>query len=183
VDTIRWICTGWIALFFVSSGIGCTSVPPKQQSAPDESIPAMQSTVTPIQSRVVDLPVKEGTMPLAYLVETTGGVRVVDMTTHHPLAQTMALGRTIVSVDENVGVSIGGAVFSPGPLPADHRYGVFFDSGGFKPEDDVTTTFERSDPGILRKHDNSVGNSPGQPDAKAGANPQGISTTGPSPHQ
>jgi hypothetical protein len=170
-----------IALFFVSSGFGCSSAPTKTPTPPDDSIPPMQSTVTPIPNRIVNLPVKEGTMPLVYLVETTGGVRIVDMTTNHPLAQTMALGRTIVSVDENRGVCIGDAIFAPGPLPADHRYGIYFESGGFKPEDDITTTFQRSDPGILRKHDNSGENSSGLSDSKAAANPQGMSTTGPSP--
>ena len=123
----------------------------------------------------MDLPVKEGTVPLAYLVETAGGVRVVDQTTSSALAQTTVPGRTIVSVDESRGGSIGGTIFTPGPLPADHRYGVYFYFGGFHPEEDMRVSTERNDPEILRPHDQMSGPS--------GGSPQGFSTTGPSPHQ
>ena len=111
-------------------------------------------------------------MPLAYLVETTGGVRVVDETTSLSLAQTTAPGRSVVSIDEVHGVSIGGINFTAGPLPADHRYAVYFESGGFNPEEDIRTSTEHTDPQILKKHDQFEG-----------ARLHGGSTTGPSPHQ
>jgi hypothetical protein len=163
-------------VLLASTGIGCGNgakqqPPTETAAAPDFSTPPVQTTVTPIAVRQMDLPVKEGTMPLFYLVETTGGVRVVDMATHQALAQTMARSHSIVAVDENRGVSIGDTIFTPGPLPADHRYGVYFDPGGFNPEEDIRTSTERGDPSILHKQNSDGGNS------------RGVSTTGPSPHQ
>jgi hypothetical protein len=162
---------------FALCGTGCgsgTKSPPPAPNASTQpfSTPPMQTTVTPIQVRDLDLPVKEGSMPLAYLVETTGGVRVLDETTNQSLAQTTAAGRSIVSIDALHGVNIGGINFTAGPLPADHRYAVYFESGGFNPEEDVRTSTEHTDPQILKKHNQS-----------AGGNSTGGSTTGPSPHQ
>ena len=113
-------------------------------------------------------------MPLAYLVETTGAIRVLDETTKQPLAQTTAQGRSIVSIDPVRGVSVGGITFTPGPLSPDHRYAVYFNSGGFTPEQDIQTAHERTDPEILHKK------SPF--DASQFGNQHGGSTTGPSPH-
>jgi hypothetical protein len=157
---------------WASNGAAAKAPPQLDASTQPFSTPPMQTTVTPIQVRQMDLPVKEGSMPLAYLVETTGGVRVVDETTNSALAQTTATGRSIVSIDAVHGVSIGGINFTAGPLPADHRYAVFFESGGFNPEEDVNVSTEHSDPQILKKHDQSEGG------FLHGA---GGSTTGPSP--
>lgn len=114
-------------------------------------------------------------MPLAYLIETTGGIRVIDENTKQSLAQTTAQGRSIVSIDAVHGVSVGGINFTPGPLPADHRYAVYFDSGGFTPEQDIQTSHERTDPAILHKKD-QLNVNPFSPIQHGG------STTGPSPH-
>ena len=139
----------------------------------------------PIAVRQTDLPVKEGEMPLAYLVESTGGIRVVDETTKQSLAQTTATGRSIVSIDELRGVSVGGINFTPGPLAADHRYAVYFDSGGFTPQQDIQTSHERTDPEILRKKNPLNGNQLGGNQLggnQLGGTQHGGSTTGPSPH-
>jgi hypothetical protein len=158
-------------MLFVFLEFGCGSSGAKQPAPPsDDQQPPVQTTVMPIAARDLNLPVKEGTMPLAYLVETSGSVRVVDMTTNHALAQTTAAGMSIVSIDEHRGVSIGGTVFTAGPLPADHRFAVYFDAGGLHPENEISTSIERGDPEILRKHD------------QTGGSPAGGTTTRPSPH-
>ena len=184
MNTGRWFCTRWfwtelMTLLIATSGIGCRegSSSPAQPDASTQpfSTPPMQMTVTPIKVQRLDLPVKEGTMPLAYLVETTGGVRVVDENTSQSLGQTTVPGRSIVSIDELHGVSIGGINFTAGPLPADHRYAVYFESDGFNPEEDVRISTEHTDPQILKKHDQSAGAS------SHGGSITGGSTTGPSP--
>ncbi len=124
-------------------------------------------------------------MPLAYLVETNGGVRVVDLTTRRTLAKTNALGQSIVSIDAEHGVSIGGTIFAPGPLPEADRFGVYFDAGGFSPQDEIRTTTERNDPTILHEPLQSIG------DANHAAHTKFFGSTtapatgviaGPSPH-
>jgi hypothetical protein len=152
MNTIRRFCTGCNAVIFafvgwVSLCAGCGGSGGAPRAQPPTA-PPVETTVTPFVARDLDLPVKEGTMPLVYLVETAGGVRVVDLTTQHALAQTMATGESIVSIDPVHGVSIGGTVFAQGPLPADHRYAVYFESGGFHPEDELRTSTERNAPKI-----------------------------------
>ena len=176
MNTVRWFCTGLNTVLLASLSLGCGG-PAKQPPPLQPQTPPFETTVTPIAVRDLDLPVKEGSMPLAYLVETTGGVRVVDLTTSHALAKTTVPGRTIVSIDEQHGVSIGGTLFAPGPLPEDHRYGVYFDAGGFTPEDDIRTSTERGDPAIAHEPVQTVG--PVHSNGQA----SGGSTTGPSPHR
>jgi hypothetical protein len=148
--------------------------------------PPIQSTVTPLADRQLDLPVKEGLMPLVYLVETTGAVRIDDLSTKRTLARMVVPGRTIIAVDENRGVSIGNNVINAGPLATDHRYGVFYSASGFTPENDITTSVERSDAPILHQDKKAI--SPGT-DKNSGqsifghGNSKGGSTTGPSPNE
>jgi len=71
--------------------------------------------------------VKEGGVPLVYLVELAGTVRVADETTHQDLLRVPVPGRTIVAITEG-GVSIGGATLKLGPLSGDHRYAIYLES-------------------------------------------------------
>jgi hypothetical protein len=182
VNTVRCVCTEINALLLAAMGIGCDGQAKQQlpPPGPQTQSPPYETTVTPIVTRQIDLPVKEGTMPLVYLVETKGGVRIVDMTNGHSLAKTIVPGRSIVSIDEQRGVSIGGTVFVPGPLVAEDRYGVYFDAGGFTPEDDIRTTVERSDPPISQEFKQSSGSANGVSTTRTSTG--GMSTGGPSPH-
>jgi hypothetical protein len=182
MNSVSWFCTGLNLATIATCDAGCGARVQQQQPTPPPagfSGPVVETTVTPISARVLDLPVKEGSMPLFYLVEATGGVRVVDQTTKDLLAQTTAPARSIVSIDENRGISIGGILFTPGPLPANHRYGIYFYGAGFNPEQDIRTSIERIDPELLNSHNQTHD----QPSGKAAGSSQDTSTTGPSPHQ
>jgi len=72
-------------------------------------------------------PVKEGTLPLVYLVETESPVRVVDLKTGRPLASGTIPRRSIVRIDSVGGVHFGSAHVLAGPLSPDHRYAIFID--------------------------------------------------------
>jgi hypothetical protein len=74
--------------------------------------------------------VKEGAVPLFYLVETPGSFRVHDLTEGRDLARVNAAGRSIVRVDGRTGVVIGGETLVPGPLNKDHRYVIYRDPTG-----------------------------------------------------
>jgi hypothetical protein len=81
----------------------------------------------PLQPPVVDLPVDQGSLPLAMIITVAGTVRVSDLTEKQLLAQGAVLPRQIVAVTEK-GVTIGGVLLVPGPLPGDHEYGIYFDA-------------------------------------------------------
>jgi len=76
------------------------------------------------QEKTIDVPaapprpVKVGPVPLAYIVESGGLVRVFDAESGAPLAQASAGPMEIVSVAES-GVRVGKQLLVPGPLPAD----------------------------------------------------------------
>ena len=74
--------------------------------------------------------VKEGPVPLYYLVETPGAFRVHDLTDGRDLARANAAGRSIVRVDGRTGVVFGGETLVPGPLNKGHRYVIYRDPTG-----------------------------------------------------
>ena len=74
--------------------------------------------------------VKEGSVPLVYLVEAPGVFRVHDMTSGQDLARGPAGGRSIVRLDARAGVVFGGETLYAGPLPKDHRYVIYLDPTG-----------------------------------------------------
>jgi hypothetical protein len=85
------------------------------------------------QEKTIDVPaapprpVKVGPVPLAYIVESGGLVRVFDAESGAPLAQASAGPMEIVSVAES-GVRVGKQLLVPGPLPAGRIYEIFVDS-------------------------------------------------------
>lgn len=83
------------------------------------------SNEVPIRPPVQDLPVKTGTLPMAYLLEYPGDVRIVDATAGRVLLTTRVGGRTIVSVDADDGITIGGRNVSPVRLDGSHRYEIY----------------------------------------------------------
>jgi len=105
---------------------GCKSwnkPPPTSAPAPEETW-----TTTPIRmSPQEPMPVKEGGIPLVYLLESPSMVRVVDATAKQDLLTLPMPGKTIIAITEG-GVSVGGATMKLGPLPSDHRYQIFLQS-------------------------------------------------------
>jgi hypothetical protein len=85
-------------------------------------------------------PVKSGTLPLVYLLEYPGEVRVVDATDGVVIIGTRAGGRTILKIDAENGVSIGGKTIRAGALKADHLFEIYLTN----PVDNVSrNVFER----------------------------------------
>jgi hypothetical protein len=87
-------------------------------------------TTTPLPIASQSVAVKEGAVPLVYLVESPGVFRVHDQTAGQDLARTSAVGRSIVRVDARAGVVFGGETLYAGPLPKDHRYVIYRDPTG-----------------------------------------------------
>ena len=112
----------------------------KQQTARGESPPPREWRIdrpepATMQSQTQELPVdakptlvKQGPAPLVYIVETPGSVAVVDLNTQQRLASAPVPARTIVRVESRSGVIFGEQSVSPGPLPADHQYGIYLES-------------------------------------------------------
>jgi hypothetical protein len=68
--------------------------------------------------------VKEGSVPLVYLTEQPQVVQVVDRTANRVLGQTDVPGRTIVRIDERLGVIAGKEAVFAGPLDKTHRFAI-----------------------------------------------------------
>lgn len=74
-------------------------------------------------------PVKEGMLPLAYVVEIAATVRIVDATSGSVIATADARGRSILSVNAQ-GVTLGGTAISSEPLNSKHKYVIYLDTAG-----------------------------------------------------
>jgi hypothetical protein len=68
--------------------------------------------------------VKEGSAPLVYLTEQPQVIQVVDRTANKLLGQTNVPGRTLVRVDERLGVIAGKEALFVGPLDKSHRFAI-----------------------------------------------------------
>jgi hypothetical protein len=163
VNTCRWSCS---EIQFVGVALLLAGCGPAARQASAEPVAGIQllaqpqpqfvpppPLVTPLVTVKSDLPVVEGVMPLVYLVESDGDVRVTDATAGHLLARRAAPARTIVSVDPQRGVSIGDQLLAPGPLPADHRYSIYFAAPDAGQSPEIRSSAERNDPPIA--HDKS----------------------------
>ena len=136
------VCLGTSILFGcaatrTSDGAATADAPPAADesfaAAPDAVSPDQQSmgwNTTPLAVASEPVAVKEGGVPLVYLVESPGVFRVHDRTAGQDLARANAVARSIVSVDGRRGVVFGGETLVPGPLEADHRYVIYRDPTG-----------------------------------------------------
>jgi hypothetical protein len=70
------------------------------------------------------LPVKEGVAPLLYQTEQEQVIQVVDRTADQVLGQATVPKRTVVRVDERLGVIAGKEALFVGPLEKGHRYAI-----------------------------------------------------------
>lgn len=120
-----------------------TAVQPETERSPVTGSP--QAKVTPDEpgapARPELRPVKEGTLPLVYLIEVASPVRIVNLTTRTRLAEGRLPRRTIVRIDARGGVHFGKELIVSGPLSADHQYGIFIDPA--EPDSSAQTTTEK----------------------------------------
>ena len=118
-----------ILLAFSCGAGGCNSLKKLFQKPPPkiEPIPPTTQVVVeePIRVATEDRPVKSGSLPLVYLLEFPGEVRVVDATAGVVVIGIRAGGRTILSIDATRGVAIGGRTIRAGPLDPMHTYDIY----------------------------------------------------------
>jgi hypothetical protein len=124
--------------------------PPTTAPAPQETWNTQPILMPPQQQHAV----KEGSLPLVYMVESATSIRVVDETDHQDLLKIPVPAHTIIGVDANKGVSVGGATMKLGPLPGDHKYAIYLESS----EENIVRS------GTIR---------PGRPAKPSGASTQG----------
>jgi hypothetical protein len=104
---------------------------PGSTEAPVSSVAPMPGWATmPLGVGAGPVVVKEGAAPLVYLAESGGTFRVHDGTERKDLARADVSGRTIIRVDARNGVVAGRETLLAGPLPADHRYVIYYDPQG-----------------------------------------------------
>jgi len=73
-------------------------------------------------------PVQQGRPPLVYMVELSGMLRIVDVTSSAELVSMPVQGRTIVSITADKGLKIGGQTMQFPSLSADHTYAIYVGS-------------------------------------------------------
>ena len=70
--------------------------------------------------------VAQGAMPLAHIFDLPTRVQVTDLTTKaHLVTADVPEGGALVRIDARHGVVVGQQNVYPGPLAADHQYGIF----------------------------------------------------------
>ena len=91
----------------------------------------------PIQSQPTL--VKQGRLPIVYMVETGDGVivTVVDQNTGERIASAPVGTRAIIRIEARNGVYYTNEHVLPGPLPADHNYAIYLQS-------DLANEFEQT---------------------------------------
>jgi hypothetical protein len=119
-----------IALVSAFAMVGCKSTEPSEplpsQHQPKHEPRMNERPLGGVAARPADpVPVKQGSLPLVYLAESTTTVRVVDQTTNYVLGETVLSPRTILRVDERNGVVAGKREIVAGPLLASHRYTIY----------------------------------------------------------
>ena len=112
--------------------IGCHSLlhRKKKESPPPATAPApiIERTESEFHPPpALNLPVKQGPPPLAYMVEAAGVIRVVETESGATVAEGAAPAGSIVSVDEKTGVRIGKEWIVKGPLVAGKTYQIFLE--------------------------------------------------------
>lgn len=86
---------------------------------------------SPLQSpEVKESPVSQGAAPLAYMVESGGVVKIVQMEDDKTLVQAAAPAGSVITIDEDSGVRIGNDLLVKGPLPAGKTYQIFVENPG-----------------------------------------------------
>jgi hypothetical protein len=122
----------WNSAIIILAGAGVMGCHPQPQMKAHEA-PATQPSYVgdvrqvPLAAPAQSLPVQEGAPPLAYRVESSGTVRVVDETSGATIASSPLNAGEFVAVTQGSGVVLGGEKLVKGPLPDGHRYGIYVD--------------------------------------------------------
>ena len=82
-----------------------------------------------MQQAVPEKPVREGTSPIIFLLPAHGSLRIVDKTAGHELASAPAQSRSILRIDDRIGVTLDKQTLVKGPLPQGHEYAIFLSTG------------------------------------------------------
>lgn len=92
-----------------------------RRPAPATSI----SSERPLSVALEPTLVRRGALPLVYMVESSVGLTVTDLTTGVRVARGSVGPHTIVRVEARKGVLLNSQQLAHGPLPADHEYGIY----------------------------------------------------------
>lgn len=124
---------GLLLIAFVSGPLAMLEIAcgPRDQARPrprSEHPTTQIITERPISASAQPTLIKQGRSPLVYLAESAGTLRFVDLTAeNNELARALVQPRQIVRIDARQGVMLGETVLRPGPLPADHVYGIWLE--------------------------------------------------------
>ena len=108
-------------------------------SAAESEAPIVVTERPPMQSMIVARPlpqaagptvIKQGALPLLYLVESSGTFDVTDATAGQTLVAAPASTGTIIRVDARSGVVVGQDTLVSGPLAVDHKYSIVREAAG-----------------------------------------------------
>jgi hypothetical protein len=124
--------------------IGCGSEP-KAPATRETPHSVERTEIRPLGSPVVSqvgTAAVRGTAPIIYMVESACTVRILDGITNETLARVPVRPRTIVSITESNGITIGGVRAMNGPLARDRVFVIFLEASG--DSEMRTTTVEPS---------------------------------------
>jgi hypothetical protein len=119
-----------MALPAIAALPGCSNRDAEAQAATNARVAELRRGASWEESPVAlpqdPVSVAQGSMPLAYIFDLPGRVQVTDLTTKAKLVVAdVPQGQTLVRVDAKHGVIVGKNNVYPGPLAADHQYGIF----------------------------------------------------------
>ncbi len=104
---------------------GCHHDKPEKEKP--TTMPSFYGTAgqAPIAAEAQPTLVEQGEPPLAYRVESSVTIRVTDMTAGQTVATARMKAGDYVAVTGDNGVVMAGERIVKGPLPEDHRYGIY----------------------------------------------------------
>jgi hypothetical protein len=142
MNASRLTILGMMTMTMICSSNACHLFKKKRKNPQSDPIPpaTQYADEQPLRAPVEERPVKTGSLPLVYLLEFPGELRIVDASASRVLYTARAGGRTIVSLDAEKGVTIGGRNVLRGPLDPRHEYEIYL----MNPSDNVSrNVYER----------------------------------------
>jgi hypothetical protein len=82
---------------------------------------------TPKPSDPKSTQLRDGMLPMTYMLGGGGKIRIVDATTKKQIARTTAPPQAAIHVNADRGVVVNDKTITNGPLPKDHRYEIWLD--------------------------------------------------------
>lgn len=126
-------CASVILLFFtLSASVALAAGCQPQQTMSDQekadirdslSQPSSQTAIVQPKSAVLI----EGPAPLLYMTQEAGTIHITDSGNGAWLATANVDRGTVIRIDPDNGVYVGERLLHPGPLPANHHFGVVMD--------------------------------------------------------